>query len=344
MRDIDTTETGLGEQPAIDAANTAQETSAQPESGSIISKFDSLSEAERNAILFPDEESDDADYAPDTPDEPAAPTAKAEDEPPIETASQTGKAPKRVSVRALPDDQQVLVARAVEMVRNGEAPDILTAAALLGGGTQDQGADTQGSDTAAAVTSPAGESDTIASIQTRLADLREQRKTAILEYDGAKQAELSDSIEEAIAELSEAKAIARLNEREVQAQAHTYQQKYQQAVEEIEALYPDLQDDDSAFSRVFDGMVASGRGKNPQAYADAAELRELADEVAGILRVQPARNQQTRTPLPAQPRPSVPNGSAVAPGHTQASRITSEEAKRYLETATLEQLDALIED
>lgn len=347
MSNIDTTE-GLGEQPANDAANTAQETSAKPESGNIISKFDSLSEADRNAILFPEEEAQDDEYGlpadeitqDTTDDEEATATEVA----PTEAASQPGKAPKRVSVRALPDDQQVLVARAVEMVRKGEAPDILTAAAMLGGSKQDQGADTQGAETEGQQQEQAAaQPDPINSIQERLTSLREQRKAAILEYDGEKQAELTDSIEETIAELSEAKAQARLNERDAQAQAQTYQQQYQKSVEEIEALYPDLEDDDSAFSRVFDGMIASGRARNPQAYGDAAELRDLADEVAGILNQRPARTNQTRTPLPAQPRPSVPNGSAVAPGHTQASRITSDEAMRYLKNASLEQLDALID-
>lgn len=363
MSDTTTTDTGLGEQPAIDADATAQETSAQPEPGAIHDTFNSLSDAEKAAILFPEEEIEDDGYDLQDTEEPenevtetAATEEEAVSETPTEeaTASQPAKAPKRVSVRALPDDQQVLVARAVEMVRNGEAPDILTATAMLGGSRQEAQATTTQEAATETATETATEansetttpSDPIASIQDRLKTLREEREQAILDYDGSKQAELTNQIEDTLAELSDAKAVARLEAREAETQAKSFQQNWQTAVEQIEAAYPDLQDDDSAFSRVFDGMVASERNRNPQAFSDPAELRELADEVAGILKAQPTRatTAQPRTPLPAQPRPTSPNGSAVAPGHTQATRITADDARRFIRTASQEQLDALVDE
>jgi hypothetical protein len=347
MSDTTTTETGLGEQPVSDAATTAQDTSEQQVSGDISSKFSGLSEAEQNAILFPDEDTDDGDYQSDSTTPPTA----TDDAPPAQpestgdTASPSPKAPKRVSVRALPDDQQVLVARAVEMVRNGEAPDILAATAILGGSqpVKDEAAGDEAGTQTPSTETTTGEANPIATIQSRLDDLRAEREQAILDFNGGEQAQLTNQIEDVLAELAEAKAIARLQAKEAETKAQSQQQEYQQAVEEIEAAYPELQDDDSAFSRVFDGMVASARARNPQAYGNGAELRELAEEVAQILGTKTAAAPQTRSPLPAQPRPSTPNGSAVAPGHTQAHRMTADEARRFIQNASPEQLDALVD-
>lgn len=321
--------------------------SASPDATGNEINIDDLTEDQLNAVLFPDEEIE-SEESEDTPDPSEEPEGDEVTEEPSEPEA-SHKSIKRVSVRSLPEDQQAIVARAVEMVRSGEAPDIATATARIAGPPTekpDATSDTDETSETSHPETPTETGDPVAEIQTKIADLRAQRKQAMVDYDAEAQADLTEQIEEAIGELSDAKAIARFAEREQQAQVGNYREKYEATIEVIETLYPDLHDDDSSFSRVFDGMVANARAKNDPALSDPTHLRQIASEVAEILSVTPAGAKPAAaakpTPVPAPPRRTAANGSAVAPGHTEASRITSDDARRFISTASLEELDALI--
>lgn len=362
-----TTQQSLGEQPANN--DQVIDAGAQPQTGNITERFESLSAEQQAAILFADEagENDNSSPAPQAPPKESKEEEIDTDQNPddgIKNADENSNAqgqegsksaPKRVSVRALADDQQVLVARAVEMVRNGSAPNLFAATAILAkeAGVEvtpaaidpETGKQADGTDQPPQNNQPP-ETPTakIVAIQDEISQLRQQRKEAKENFDIELESSLTDQIEDKLAELSEVKATAKVSEMKQQEQVSAYQQKYEATVEQIEARYPELLEADSNFSRVFDGMVAAARERGDAMLQDPTHLAAIADEVAGILKVQPATKEpQTRTNLPAPPPRVMPNGSAVAPGHTQARRMGSDDVMRFIQTATPEQLRELVD-
>jgi hypothetical protein len=244
-------------------------------------------------------------------------------------------------VRALPVDQQVLIAKAVEMVRNGDAPDFVTAAALLAPTEQNENQADPFQDNPTQEQRKEDDTKGIIEIQKDLEALREQRKAAIKDFDTEAQSDLTDAIEEKTAELAEMKAIRRIEAVRNQENQANYQKQYEATVEEIEELYPALQDDQSSFSRVFDSMVLASRAREDAILSDPTHLRVIAAEVASLLQMPATKSKQTT--LPAPPPRTIANGSAVAPGHTQAPQLSNNEAFDYIKNATLDQLDALID-
>lgn len=349
---MNTSTATLGADPATQdsASNNASE---QQHGGDIGSQFANLTEEQQAAILFPEESGETPQAAIPAP-EPQAPESTnqepgkdvddEQDEP--EQPGKTGS-PKRVSVRSLPEDQQVMVARAVEMVRSGEAPDIATATSILSGKATtapDPNASQQEPTNPEGVIDPElNQAPTLETLEAELTDLRNQRKVAKENFDADAEDELSVQIETKLLELAEMRATARIDAKENQAKISSYKAEYEATVEQIEAQYPELQDENSPFSRVFDGMVAAARARRDVMLSDPKHLAIIAKEVSDILNVQPVTKTQTQTPLPAQPPRVIPNGSAVAPTHIEGRKLTGDDALRYIQNASLEELDALLD-
>lgn len=338
------------EQPANDEVTTAL-ASEQPQ-GDATALFKSLSEDQQNRILYPDEYEGEPEPEPAEPQaaEPvkAEPAAKPEEpeEPDTETAEPEGKEQpepeatdteepiKRVSTRSLEREESIRISDAIQMVKEGKAKSFNEAYRKLSP-EEEPAQPVPAPEERQPVAEAPQTYPAVEALSNELTQLRAQRKEAMANFEHETSADLTDQIEDKIAEIVEAKATARQ-----QAEASKQiQAEWQKSVTEVEAKYQELNDDASPMSRLLDGLVQGeiARGKNP-------DLRALAEEAATILKVSTKTAPTTTAapkpnPAPAPPLRTKANGSAVAAGHTQAGSITEAEASRYINSGDLDSID-----
>jgi hypothetical protein len=250
--------------------------------------------------------------------------------------------PDRISLRTLPPAERKLVTEAVNLFRSGKAAtmaDALTQLGLAAGSTPQEQPAAQESQQQAPDPAPAPQPDApppdpeVARIAAVLADLREQRRKAIAEYDRETEAQLTDQIEDAVAELSEAKATARIEKQNASRQ----DQLIQSAVEEVNLKFPEAEDPDSFFSY----RLSRALDKYEETYGpirqNPGQLLVLAEKVQQD--IGPAMGQP-RQPVHQAPKPDVqarPLGIA-AQGQNAPPRLTGEALQRAVDSATPEQL------
>ena len=323
------------EQPAA-TIDPATDTSAQPqgdptpaaEFADHAAIFAALEAAERGEVYQPQP---DVEEAP--PAEVVAPVV--EQTPATETIV-PDKAPQRISVRALPAEQQRQLAQAVELVRNGQAADITAAILQITGDEFAPEALATAPDVPAAASAPVVPDD-VTAINTRLDELREQRKQAIKDYDADAQADLTTAIEKAQLELLRAEQSATTRTAEVQ----SYQQAYDTAVDELETKHPQSTDETTPFYQILADKVDAAKARRDPALADPRFILRFADDVAAMLGT--ATPQAKPTPAaPAPARASRPVGSALAPGQASAARVSTDELSDLVRTLPLGEAEKLI--
>lgn len=338
------------EQPA--AEQVTQPAGEQPQSSDTASQFDGLSQEQLFEVL-----ESAAGETPRQPEAPATPAAEAtpeEMEPAVEPeatpegedtdatpdAETEGTQPtkptkSRLSVRSLPPEQQSQLAQALEMVRDGKAADITSALAQVTGkpvtaapaappSTEAPTAEDAPEQEAPAAEAPG----TVADIQARIKELREQRRQTIKDFDREAEAELTDQIEDLQLELVRAEQTAQVR----QGEALTYNASYAEAVKVVQGKYEAAKDDDSAFNRILDDKVAAAQARKDPELADPNFITRYADEVAEMLGL----NKGTPPPPPPT-RPAKPVGS-FAPGHSTAGRLSQEAASKLIQEASIEDL------
>ncbi|MCE5310442.1 MAG: hypothetical protein LLG20_22625 [Acidobacteriales bacterium] len=282
---------------------------------------------EVSGIVKPQEAPPASEQQPQTPREETNPDTPA-------------KPPGRLSVRALPADQQVEMARALEMVRNKEAADVLEALQKVRGvqatpqaaANQDPDPDTEEKPPSQTQATPQ-ETGEVQSIEARLADLRAQRKAAKSDFDTDLEETLTTEIEDTLIALQEAK----IRQTQEQAAQETFQSQYLAAVDELEAKYPDTLDDNSEFSSLLDDLMTAARVRKDPGLADPRFILTKAEQVAKMLAPKPSGRPPT--PPPAAPRPT---GAAVAPAHAGVNRPTPDQIAEMINNADPDELLAAI--
>lgn len=260
------------------------------------------------------------------------------DAPPAEgDGPQTLTKPKgRLSVRALPPEQQTQLAQALDLVRTGEAADIVTALSKVTGRTpaapvaDPTATPAEGNPASPAESTPA--SNQVAEIQSQIARLREERREAKANFDGDAETTLTEQIEDLQLQLlraEQAAAVAAVENR-------SYQETYQAAVEAVESRYPALRDAESTFSQLLDDRVAAMQARGDQDLADPRFIERVADDLAAKLGI-----QKGAAPPAPPARAARPVGS-FAPGHQSDARLSPEAARELIRNVPIEVLQDLV--
>ena len=252
----------------------------------------------------------------------------------------------RVSVRGLEPEQRQIVARAAEMVRKGEYPDIASAvgpATLEITGKPAAAPVTQATtepppQTAPPVTEASAE---VSELETQLGNLQDSLTQAILEYDKIGEARIQREIIDVNRKLASAEVRAeKAKEQSVRAQA-----VYDESVSRMEAKYAEQLKEPDFFNTLNDRVLAAQArqekaGKPPLEITDPGYVERLADEVHSLLNGKPAAPAQA----PAPPKPATaarPVGSSVAPGSSTA-RPTPDQVRQSVRTASRDDLAAVV--
>lgn len=295
--------------------------------------------------------------APEKDPEPEAPAATATEQagekPPVkveeapaakDTEPPASKPPGRLSVRALPVEQQQEMADALSLVREGKATDVLEALKTLRG---EEAKPAAAKEKAEAAPKADDDQDTppetptgIKAIEDQLAQLRAERKQANLDYEPEEVDRLTNEIEDTLVSLQEAKAQAaqeRQAQERQQSEATTYNDQYQSAVDELEGQYPDSLDDESKFSQLLDDKITAARVRNDPALKDPRFILSFAKDIHELLTPPPSG----RAPSPPPPA-RRPTGEGVAPGHTQAARPTPDQVKARIDSSDPDELLAAL--
>lgn len=322
----------LGEQPAdAPTGNEVPSGSEQQQAGSIADAFSQISPSDLMKILEGDVQSIEA---------PTDGEANPAGEDPPDGGSNpdgTPKAPNRLSVRFLPLDEQQRMAEALSMVREKKASTVFEALAQLNGQPASQAAAANPSaDASSEGNPPPGQADNeVAAIEDRLSELREQRRTAIAEFDADEERRLNEEIEVEILRLSDAKIQASLQQFQSKKSAESYQDQYMAAVDQMEAAYPEALDPDSAFYRALDDKVLAAQARKDPALADPNYILRFAEEVASLV------GSRKSPPSPPPTRQHVPFGSQVAPAGSASHRLTPDQLRALIRNAPIEALGAV---
>jgi hypothetical protein len=233
-------------------------------------------------------------------------------------------------VRALPAEQQLETAQAIDMVRKGEASDILEALQAIRGTGQAPPADPfeDGTPPADQQTAPPAQppapptSQDVTAIEAEIKELRAKRVAAKSEYDVDQEAALTEQIEDTIIRLNDAKMAASLQNQQQAAANASYEQVYQSTVVELESRFPDVLNDDSAFTRILDDKVTAAQARQDPALSDPRYLLKFAEEVASMLGASP-------TQPAAQPARSVPAPPAAPRRGTAADLAPASQTPRH---------------
>jgi len=333
-----------GEEPVVNESVTPA--GEEPQGGDISSAIAGMSADQLREVLEAAEAgpSDRSQDPPKDTEAEAIPAGEKPQDPPAEVdpqgtqdepaqPSEPEHSPKRLSVLSLPVDQRNQLADALNLVRSGKAATIQDALRQVAGEPAEsvQGdpsatgeAPTQPKN-AEAVTHP-----DVAEVQTRIRDLRDQRRQALADYDTENVALLTDQIEDAQAELLRAERAAEQR----QAAQHSYQEKFNSVVDAVEAKYPQATDDTSAFYRILDDRVAAAHARGDKALANPNYLMEFADQVAADLGI----SKQTAKPPTPPARPSRPAGSSLAPGHAHEPRPTTDQVRQMIRSVPIDVL------
>jgi hypothetical protein len=252
--------------------------------------------------------------------------------------------PDRISLRTLPPAERKLVSEAVNLFRNGQVATLADAFKQLGitaestpqdqtTTTEDQ--PTQQTDPPTTHQADAPQADPeVARIFSVLADLRQQRRQAITEYDRQTEATLTDQIEDAVAELSEARATARLQQQQTARQ----DQLAQSAIEEVHLQFPESEDPNSFFSFRLSRAIEDYEATTGRLVRDAPDrLVDLARSVQQSIGAAPTAQPAQTFQAPKPETQARPLGSA-APGQNSPPRLTGAALLRSMEDASPEEL------
>lgn len=251
--------------------------------------------------------------------------AGAEDE-----AGAERRPPQRLSVRGLPAEQQYQLAEALDLVRRGEAGDVMEALEKMKGGDRTSEVRDRRPDEEGVEADRPGEAGDLKEMKERIAALRGQRREAIEDFDRAAEARLTEEIEDLQGHLWRAEQAVRVQEE----QGQGYQKEYHAAVDAMEERYPETRDENSAFFKILDNKIAAAQARQDPALEDPGFILHFADEVAGML----GGHRAGRTPG----RGRVPVGSALAPGYQTAARPGKEQLSRMIREMPLEDLERLV--
>ena len=311
-----------GEQPGNDPTTVTEEVSEQPLEGDFASQLEAQS-ADQLLDLITGEEPVPAATESTPPPASEQPPKKDEEEAPQGTPS---KPPGRLSVRALPADQQLETAEALALVREGKAADLLDALQQIRGvqAPPAKPADAQADPDASTEQNPPTEEATgdVAQIEARLAQLRAERKAAKQDFDTDEEERLTTEIEDTLISLQEAKIQAATAKATTEQVQNSYDEQYQAAVDELEANYPDSLDDDSQSSQLLDDKITAARVRKDPALQDPRFILKFAEDIKNLLTPKGSPRPPSAPPI----RTQRPTGAAVAPGHSQAPRPTAEQA------------------
>lgn len=236
-----------------------------------------------------------------------------------------GKTKQRVSIRFLPADAQAETSKALDLVRLGEAPDLLTALQSLRG--------TASPATAPAIV-PATPSPDVVTIETTIADLSAQRDQAEDDYDKPRTRELDAQIRQQERLLIKAELIAE----QQQQYAAVYHANYDKAVDTLEERYPDVMDENSRFCKYLNAMVHAAKADNDPRLAKPDYLLDFAAELDADLNPK----AKTVTPIPAVPATAARMGTTVAPSSAAAPRATQADIEALIKSASSEDLLAVL--
>lgn len=330
-----------GEQPLVTPDGDAGE---QPHQQSLDDTLDSMPLSDLRAVLdgeFPTK--------PKTENPPPAAEVETETKPGEQPAAEvvnpaavepatpeTPRAPSRIRIGALPENDQTLLTEALDLVKTGKATDLASAILTLKGPSQtipDAGPASSGSP-AGETTAPAPK--TVESLSSELDALYEQQDQAAKDFDRPTELKIERQIHAKREEIAEARHEAREQTRAVQDAQTTYHTQFSTAVDAIEERYEAARDDDSAFSRILNDRVTAARARGDQALADPTFISRFADEVATDLGIKPKSGAPA--PIPLKPvEPIRPVGSTVAPGNQGLSRTSKEQAISSFEELSAEE-------
>lgn len=279
-------------------------------------------------------------------EQPQEAPAEEEEQPPADQPQQTPTL-ERISLRALHPDDRVLVAKAKDLVREGKAPRLADAIAMLtqqSAGTPEPAPQPESATEEPRSQAPAPapaqapvESDSeVARITSQLADLRALRKTAVEEFDRPQELELTAQIEDALAALAEAKSQAIIRSQ----QATVQEQAINAVIEDIYVAHPESEDPKSFFSYRLTQEVEAYEQAHGPIGRHPAQLRALADKVAR--EIAPPKQDARATPAPPPPRQNARPLGSSAPGSQSAVRPSPEQLQRLIETADDETIVKLL--
>lgn len=264
----------------------------------------------------------------ETPDKAPAPVAGEEPEPtaPTDADESPIKGPERISLRALSPADRTLMAEATSLVKDGKAASISEALASLvehpadpDAGTPTPADEDKGTEPAAPDTDPIQDDDPVSTLTAELDALRADRRKANEEYDADAVMDLTEQIEDKIAERTTAKGEA--------AQRLVDQDSWDQAIDdnvaEVRTKYPDANDPQSEFFQSMGDAIDLAIYRNDPILQDPNYNMLIAAKVAASLGQGPAPVAGDPPPAPiARPIGQVsPAGSTPTPTPEQASEL-----------------------
>lgn len=281
--------------------------------------------------------------APDAPSAPTDPTPPpASEQPPTseETEEQQEQGKKEKSLRlrlsALPPDQQQETAEAYRLVSEGKAADLLEALQQLRGVAANPAPAKSDDGTETPPPSTEQKLPVIQELETKLDDLRAQRKQARDEFDSDVEDQLTAEIDKLTRQIAKEEIKAEIQEKELTKAEEKFRSDYAVAIEELESAYPSVLDDDSEFTALLDEKLAAARYRNDPKLANPRYILELAASVQNLLE-KPSGAKPPNPP--AVPRPT---GAGVAPVHNQPPRPTEDQQRAAIDKASPEELLAYI--
>lgn len=342
---------GPGEQPGIEQATApAAPVSEQPPAAATPQTLDEMSADEILDLITgqtpPQNEPTTSEQAP--PAEETNP-ANEEDTDDIDPPAAPGtKAPGRLSVRALPAEQQLETADALAMVRAGDAVDLLDALQQMRGTRQTQpAAETPAGQPQAKQDDPAPPPQDVAAIDQEIADLRAQRDDAIARYEDDERNALTLKIEDAIIRRNDAKMEAAFRAQQEAVTKQSFDALYDSAVSELEAAFPDVLNEDAAFTKILGDRMDAARARKAPELSDPRYILKLAEDTADLLGITKATATTPTPPAktsvpPPPPPPRRATGAAVTPAHPAANRPSQDEVQARIANATPEELLAAL--
>jgi len=249
----------------------------------------------------------------------------------------------RISLKSLHPDERILIAQAKDMVREGKAASFVDAFASLvktEASTQEpnpqaQAQESQPQEQIQAPAATAEQDQSVTAISSRLVDLREQRKAAVEAYDRPTEIELTNQIEDALADLAEAKSAAALRTRETTSQ----NQAIDAVIQDIYVEHPDAEDPDSYFSYRMTRELAAYEQAHGSIRNHPQQLKGIASRIASELGQSTGTAQQpTAAAQQIQPRQIARPIGTAAPGHSAAVRTSPDQLQSLINNASAEEL------
>lgn len=249
--------------------------------------------------------------------------------------------PERISLRSLPPAERKLITEAVNLFRSGKATsveDALNQLAPRGDRTpqeQQAGEDDQQDPPSAPARQPDAQTPDaeVERISSLLADLRKQRKQAVDDYDRETETRLTEEIEDALADLGE----ARINARQRKSAAERQDKLVTSAIEEVHLRFPESEDPDSFFSFRLSRALDAYQSKYGSIAENPTQLMVLAQQVEDSIRSTPGTRQQQVHQAPKPQDAPRPLGMA-ARGQNTPPPISREILNQKIQEASADEL------